>query len=140
MKTGRRFGEISFVFFLNRAIIGNNGESDLDFREVNCMENALRMIVEADSAARASVEAAEQRRENLTAELAENKVQIAAQYRENAEKAVEKVRSHAQTKVETAVADSKRQTAEKAARMQAVYDENADRWVQEIVNRVINPK
>lgn len=101
------------------------------------MENALRMIVEADSTAQASVEAAKQRRESLTAELAEQKTQIAAQYRENAEKAVEKVRSHAQTKVETAVAASKRQTAEKAARMQAIYDENADRWVQEIVDRVI---
>lgn len=100
------------------------------------MENALRMIVEADSTARASVEAAKQRRENLTAELAENKTQIAAQYQENAEKAIEKVRSHAQAKLETAAKDLERQTAEKAARMQAIYDENADRWVQEIVKRV----
>ncbi|MGN0520942.1 MAG: hypothetical protein ACI4LB_09425 [Candidatus Fimenecus sp.] len=100
------------------------------------MENALRMIVEADRAARKEVEQAKLRRENLTAELTQSKAEINRQHQENAEKTVEKVRVNMQTKVQTAVAALDKKTAEQASRMQALYDEKSDEWVETIFHAV----
>ncbi|MGN0554409.1 MAG: hypothetical protein ACI4LI_00760 [Candidatus Fimenecus sp.] len=100
------------------------------------MENALRMIVEADRAARNDVEAAKLRREHLTAELTQSKAEINRQHQENAEKTVEKVRANMQTKVQTAVAALEQKTAAQAARMQALYDEKSDEWVETIFHAV----
>lgn len=100
------------------------------------MENALRMIVEADCAARKDVEEAKLRREHLTAELTQSKVEINRQHQENAEKTVEKVRVNMQTKVQTAVAALEQKTAAQAARMQALYDEKSNEWVETIFHAV----
>lgn len=100
------------------------------------MENALRMIVEADRAARNDVEAAQLRREHLTAELTQSKAEINRQHQENAEKTVEKVRANMQTKVQTAVAALEKKTAAQASRMQALYDEKSDEWVETIFHAV----
>ncbi|MGN0571676.1 MAG: hypothetical protein ACI4K9_05810 [Candidatus Fimenecus sp.] len=101
------------------------------------MENALRMIVEADRAARKEVEQAKLRREQLTAELSQSKAEINRQHQENAEKTVEKVRVNMQAKVETAVAAMEKKTAEQASRMQKLYDEKSGEWVETIFNAVI---
>lgn len=101
------------------------------------MENALRMIVEADRAARKDVEQAQLRREHLTAELTQSKAEINRQLQENAEKAVEKVRVNMQTKVQTAVAALEQKTAAQASRMQALYDEKSDEWVETIFRAVV---
>ena len=98
------------------------------------MENALRMIVEADCAARKDVEQAQLRREHLTAELTQSKADINRQLQE---KAVEKVRVNMQTKVQTAVAALEQKTAAQASRMQALYDEKSDEWVETIFRAVV---
>ena len=100
------------------------------------MENALRRIVEADRAAREDVGQAKRRRENLTAELSQSATEIGRQHQENAEKTVEKVRVHMQAKVEAAVASLEKKTAAQASRMQALYDEKSDEWVETIFNAV----
>lgn len=100
------------------------------------MGNALRRIVEADCAAREDVEQAKRRRENLTAELSQCAAEINRQHQENAEKTVEKVRVNMQAKVETAAAALEEKTAAQAARMQALYDEKSDEWVETIFNAV----
>lgn len=135
LKSGNSFGEIPFVFLNIRAII-QFGKIYIVFSGGLFVENALRMIVEADCAARKDVEEAKLRREHLTAELTQSKVEINRQHQENAEKTVEKVRVNMQTKVQTAVAALEQKTAAQAARMQALYDEKSNEWVETIFHAV----
>ena len=135
LKSGSSFGEIPFVFLNIRAII-QSGKIYIVFSGGLFVENALRMIVEADRAARKDVEKAQLRREHLTAELTQSKAEINRQHQENAEKTVEKVRVNMQTKVQTAVAALEQKTAAQASRMQALYDEKSDEWVETIFHAV----
>ena len=135
LKSGSSFGEIPFVFLNIRAIIQCD-KMYFVFSGGLFVENALRMIVEADRAARKDVEKAQLRREHLTAELTQSKAEINRQHQENAEKTVEKVRVNMQTKVQTAVAALEQKTAAQASRMQALYDEKSDEWVETIFHAV----
>ncbi len=102
------------------------------------MENILRVIVEADRAARAEVDAAKKRREAMTSELSVCKQQIDETYRENAEKAIEKVHSNMELKVARAADAFAEKTAAISDRLRQLQRENEDAWVQTIVNSVIN--
>ena len=50
---------------------------------------------------------------------------------------MEKVRVNMQTKVQTAVAALEQKTAAQASRMQALYDEKSDEWVETIFRAVV---
>ncbi len=101
------------------------------------MDTILRVIVEADRAARAETDAAKKRREDLSAELSKCKKQIDETYRTNAEKAIEKVRSNMNTKVERAAADLESRTAAVEADLRRTYAENKTQWVERITDAVI---
>lgn len=100
------------------------------------METILRVIVEADRAARAETDAARKRREDLSAELSECKKQIDETYRANAEKAIEKVRSNMHAKVERTAADLETRTAAAEANLRKTYSENNAQWVKRITDAV----
>lgn len=100
------------------------------------MENTLRVIVNADRAARNDVEKAKERRENLTAELAAAKQEIHETHRQNAEKAIAKTRANTEEKVKRTAAQLEAETQKKAERLQTLYAENHEMWVQNIVSAV----
>ncbi len=100
------------------------------------MENTLRVIVDADRAARNDVEKAKERRENLTAELAAAKQEINEAHRQNAEKAIAKTRANTEEKVKLAAAALEAKTQKKAEKLQSLYAENHEAWVQNIVSAV----
>ena len=101
------------------------------------MENTLRRIVDADRASRLSVEKARERRENLTEELPRRKKKIDAAHKKNAEDAVKKAREKAELKVNRASLKLESQTKQRSDTLKKIYDENCDKWVEDIVKAVI---
>lgn len=100
------------------------------------MENPLHILVSADAAARKSVEEANARRDALSAELAESRRALEAQYQQSAEKAIEKAGQNLQAQADAAAKAARARTEAQAARLQALYDEHADEWVKTITNAI----
>lgn len=100
------------------------------------MENTLRLIVDADKASRLDVEKAKERRENLTDELGIRKQEIDQKHKEDAAKAIAKVRSNADIKVKRSADEIEKNAQMKIDGLKKIYDENHKDWVKDIVNAV----
>lgn len=101
------------------------------------MENILRVIVDTDKASRLDVRKAEERRENLTAELAERKKEIDEKHKENVENAIAKTRTNTEVKVKREAFEIEARANEKGARLRKIYEENHIKWTGQIVQAVI---
>lgn len=103
------------------------------------MKNTLRVIVDADCAARREVEQAEARREHLTEELAELRREIDETHRKAAEQAIEKARADAAEQVKRTADEIEQSTKAKIDGLWALYKEKRETWVQEIVSEATAP-
>lgn len=101
------------------------------------MQELLSKIIEMDEKARRIRKKAEREKEHSEEEIEQLRQQIYDDYIARARKRVEKNIAVDRKKAELAYAQSEKHAEEVKARMHRLYDENGDRWVDEIVARVI---
>ncbi len=101
------------------------------------MQDLLKKIIEMDEQARKIEQQAKSEKEKSEAEVEQLREKIYTDYIERAKERVEKNiaidKAHAEEKL-TAYAED---TAKAKADMGALYEDNKDKWVSEIVGRVL---
>lgn len=101
------------------------------------MQDMIAQIVEMDEKARRMTEQAQQDKLHAEQEIAKRREQIEKEYLDRAR---ERLRKNEHTEREMAMQtlnDTESKNAETAARLDAQYEENAQRWVQQLFERVI---
>lgn len=101
------------------------------------MQDLLKKIIEMDEQARRIEQQAKSEKEKSEAEVEQLREKIYSDYIERAKERVEKNISIDETHAEEKIA-AYAESAEKAkADMSALYAENKDKWVSEIVSRTL---
>ena len=100
------------------------------------MDKMIKEIVETDKASRLDVEKAMERREKLTAQLAENKKATDEQYSKDADSKISAARQEAKNELEKIKADIKETTDARAKVLESTYDEKHSSWEKTIVSAV----
>lgn len=101
------------------------------------MENELNMIVEADKAARARVELAKKRREDLTEELAVQKKQIDEAYKAQAHAAIQKAKAEEKQTLAETEASIREKEAKIAERLAEDFAQKHEAWEKNLFDAVI---
>lgn len=100
------------------------------------MQDLLKQIVDMDQEARRITEAAQQEKINSEKEIAAKREQIRQQYMMKARKRIEgnEPKERAAAEADWEIINKKNEEISK--KLDALYAENGDRWVAEIVARV----
>ncbi len=102
------------------------------------MEDILKLIVETDKASRLEVEKAANEREVLTQSLAKIKEEIYSEYDKKAKAHIEKVKAAADEEIKLAQAQIEKNTMEKTAALNCLYEKEHGNWIDHIVGSVIS--
>lgn len=102
------------------------------------MDRIIQEIVNTDKALRLDVEKAKERRENLTAELAQKKIIIDNEHKHNAEETIGEARQNAEEEIAQTSLEIQKKIDEKKQQLNAIYEENHTKWETEIYNAIIN--
>ncbi len=101
------------------------------------MQDMIRRIVEADNEAKAleeeNIKATEKEKQRIEKE-AES---IYKEYMDNAQEEIKKNDEHLRKMYERKLSDSTAKQESVLIKLKADYDQNCDKWVDEIVSRVI---
>lgn len=103
----------------------------------NDLKLLISRILAADEQARAATASAAQKSANADALIAQRVEQVRADYLSRAMRRVESIRIAESECAQDEWSDIEKRHAEIAARLNALYEENGDAWVDEIVRRTI---
>ncbi len=102
------------------------------------MQDMIRRIVEADSKAKeleeANRKAAEKEREKIDEEVKA----IHQKYMDDAQNEIEKTATYLEKRTAKKLADAKAKQESTLIKLKSDYEQNRDRWVDEIFERVTN--
>ena len=101
------------------------------------MEKILERIIETDRAARDKVSVQKQRLEMINDEIAAEKAHIDEKLQQSANEAIEKTKEETGAKVKSEISRIDAYFNETEAALNKSYDENRDKWIEEIFSAVI---
>ncbi|MBR1533002.1 MAG: hypothetical protein IJ639_01440 [Ruminococcus sp.] len=101
------------------------------------MQDMIRRIVEADNEAKALEEENLRATEEEKQRIEEEAAAIYKEYMDNAQEEIRKNDEHLQRKYARKLSDATAKQESVLIKLKADYDQNCDKWVDEIVERVI---
>lgn len=101
------------------------------------MQNLIKEIVDMDKKAREITDAAQAEKINSEKETAQKRMQIRQDYLSRARQRIKKNEPIEREAAETAWKEKAAYYKQISEKLDKTYAENIDRWVEEIVNRVI---
>lgn len=101
------------------------------------MQDMIQKIIEADNEARAMEEANQQAAAEKRRKIEEEAAAIYQRYMDQAQEEISKSDAYLQKRSERKLRDISAKQESAYIKLQADYEHNRDRWVDEIVSRVI---
>ena len=101
------------------------------------MQDMIRKIVDADSEAKALDEANRKAAEEEKQRIEEEAAAIYASYMESAKREIMKNNAYLEKRYFKRWTDSSAKQASSLIKLKSDYDQNCDRWVDELVQRVL---
>ena len=101
------------------------------------MQDMIKRIVEADNEAKALEEANKKAAEREKLKIEEQAKAIYQEYMDEAQKTIEKNDAYLEKRFARKLTDVNAKQESTLIKMRADYESNRDRWVDEIVSRVI---
>ena len=102
------------------------------------MQDMIKRIVEADSQAKALDEANQKAAEEKKRKIEEEAAAIYKKYMDQAQEEVAKNDAYLEKRTERKLRDISAKQESAPIKLRADYDQNRDRWVDEIVSRVVS--
>lgn len=101
------------------------------------MQDMIRRIVEADTEAKALEEANRKAVEREKQKIEEEAEAIHKRYMDNAEEEIKKNSAYLEKRTERSLEEIKSKQESTLIKLKSDYEQNRDRWVDEIFNRVV---
>lgn len=101
------------------------------------MENMIKKIVDADNEAKALEHAALQEKEELQKQIDIEAKKIYEKYMSDAEETVKRNNTNEENKARQKFNEIKKKQSSVNIKLQADFEQNCDKWVDEIVSRTL---
>lgn len=101
------------------------------------MENMIKKIVDADNEAKALEQNALQEKEILSRQIDDEAKKIYEKYMSDAEETVSRNNTNEENKTRQQLDEIKKKQNSISIKLQSDFDQNFDRWVDEIVSRTL---
>lgn len=101
------------------------------------MQDLMKQIIDMDRKARQITEAAQREKVDSEKGIQKKRDEIRQKYLEEARKRIAKNEPKERAAAEAVWAEKKKQSEEAASRLDQLYRENGDRWVDQIVAKVL---
>lgn len=101
------------------------------------MQDLMKQIVEMDKKARRITDSAQKEKVDSQKEIVQKREQIHANYLERARKHIEKAEPQERAVAEAQWEKKKEKFSGLSKNLDGLYQKNGDKWVAEIVNRVL---
>ncbi|MCH5297192.1 MAG: hypothetical protein J1E85_05935 [Ruminococcus sp.] len=101
------------------------------------MENMIKKIVDADNEAKALEQAALQEKEELQKQIDDEAKKIYEKYMSDAEETVKRNNINEENKARQKLNEIKKKQSSVNIKLQADFEQNCDKWVDEIVSRTL---
>lgn len=101
------------------------------------MENMIKKIVDADNEAKALEQNALQEKEILSRQIDDEAKKIYEKYMSDAEETVNRNNTNEENKTRQQLDEIKKKQNSISIKLQSDFDQNFDRWVDEIVSRTL---
>lgn len=101
------------------------------------MENMIKKIVDADNEAKALEQSALQDKEMLQKRIEDEAKKIYDKYMSDAEETVKRNNANEESKARKQLDEIKKKQSSVSIKLQSDFDQNCDKWVDEIVSRTL---
>lgn len=101
------------------------------------MENMIKKIVDADNEAKALEQAALQEKEELQKQIDDEAKKIYEKYMSDAEETVKRNNTNEENKARQKLNEIKKKQSSVNIKLQSDFEQNCDKWVDEIVSRTL---